>query len=203
MVASENTLQDEIGRVAAAGETPRLLLHCCCAPCASYVLEYLSPYFNITVLYFNPNIEPLDEYVKRGEELQKLLSAARYSNPVAVMECEYGNDSFKQAAEPFLDEPEGGRRCTVCFELRLGETARLASEGGYDYFATTLSVGPHKNAALLNEIGERMGESFGVRHLASDFKKKGGYQRSVELSKEYDLYRQVFCGCASSRRVWV
>ena len=184
-------------------KTPRLLLQCCCAPCASYVLEYLSPRYEITALYYNPNIEPYEEYAKRGEELQKLLSAAKYPNPVAILAPDYDNAAFKQAASQYADEPEGGKRCAECFSIRLEKTAQLASAGGYDCFATTLSVSPHKNAELLNEIGDRLGAAYGVQHLRSNFKKNDGYKRSIELSKQYSLYRQLFCGCTSSRQRWI
>jgi len=159
------------------------------------VLECLSPFFEIAILYYNPNILPGDEYYKRKEELQKLLSRAVYQNSVRMLECGYDAGSFEAAAMPFLDEPEGGLRCRECFKLRLGETARRAKEGGYDYFATTLSVSPHKDAALLNMIGEALAGEHGVGYLRSDFKKRDGYRRSVELSKKYGLYRQTYCGC--------
>lgn len=177
---------------------PRLLLHCCCAPCASYALEYLSHQYRITILFFNPNIQPREEYIKRAEELGKLLTLVTYPNPVDKIVAEYDPTAFKSAAEPFLEEPEGGNRCRECFKLRLGETAALAKAGGYDLFATTLTVSPHKSAPVINEVGAELAESFGVEYLRSDFKKKDGYRRSVELSKQYGLYRQLYCGCSSS-----
>ena len=186
---------DVLAGVAASNRVPKLLLHCCCAPCASYVLEYLSPFFGITAFFYNPNIMPPEEYCKRAEEIQKLLSQAAYPNSVDAIVCEYDAGAFNAAAAPFLDEPEGGRRCRACFELRLKKTAARAKAEGYDYFATTLSVSPHKNAALLAEIVGRLATEYGIRCISSDFKKRDGYRRSVELSKKYGLYRQNYCGC--------
>lgn len=182
--------------ITSSGETPRLLLHCCCAPCSSHVLEVLSPLFRITALFFNPNIRPREEYYRRAAEMEKLLSSAGFSNDVSLLIAGYEPSFFDAVAAPFPDEPEGGRRCRACFELRLGEAARLAGAGGYDYFATTLSVSPHKDAAVLNEIGCGLAEESGAAFLASDFKKRGGFQRSVDLSKQYGLYRQGYCGCS-------
>lgn len=188
-------LERRLSEIALSGVTPRLLLHCCCAPCASHVLERLSPVFNTTVLFYNPNIRPDEEYDKRETELRKLLSQAEYPNSVDMLACAYDAEAFDAVASPFRDEPEGGRRCRECFKLRLGETARRAREGGYGFFATTLSVGPRKDAALINEVGGAFAGVYGVEYLSSDFKKLGGYQRSVELSKRYGLYRQSYCGC--------
>ena len=199
-VAAGLWLDEELKRIAASGRTPRLLLHCCCAPCASYVLEYLSPFFDITALFFNPNIEPFDEYEKRESELCRLIAEVFYPNPVRVDSLGYDNSAFASATERLSDEPEGGRRCEVCFNVRLGETAKLAAARGFDYFATTLSVSPHKNAELLNEVGRGLEQSAGVRYLQSDFKKRDGYKRSIELSKRFGLYRQSYCGCAPSQR---
>jgi len=188
-------LEDAIAELEVSAKTPKLLLHCCCAPCASHVLERLSPFFRITALFFNPNIKPREEYDKRAAELLKLLSLAGYVNTVDAIVCEYDPASYDAVAAPFWDEPEGGRRCMKCFELRLGETAMRAASLGYDYFTTTLSVSPHKDAELLNKTGADMAERFGGVYLVSDFKKRDGYKRSVELSKQYGLYRQNYCGC--------
>ena len=177
----------------------RLLLHCCCAPCASYVLECLSADYRVTLLFYNPNIKPQEEYEKRAAELQKLLSLAEYRSEVDLIVCEYDASVFDAAASPYMDEPEGGQRCKVCFELRLAKTAMTAKDRGYDCFTTTLSVSPHKDAMLLNEIGERLAGKYGVRYLPSDFKKNNGFKRSVELSKRYGLYRQNYCGCRQSK----
>lgn len=199
-----STSIDSVPERAAGSEVlPRLLLHCCCAPCASYVLEYLSPRYAISAFYFNPNIEPPEEYGKRERELRRLISAAEYPNPVTVLEYgEYAKDNaaFKIATQALSAEPEGGQRCERCFSIRLEETAIRAKAGGFDCFTTTLSVSPHKNAALLNEIGERLGQKYGIGYLHSDFKKRDGYKRSIELSKQYGLYRQSYCGCMPSFR---
>jgi predicted adenine nucleotide alpha hydrolase (AANH) superfamily ATPase len=180
--------------------TPRLLLHACCAPCASYVLEYLSKFFEIDVFYFNPNIYPSEEYEKRGGELRKLISLMPFDNPVRLLPSDYDPGRFYDAAKGLEQEKEGGARCTECFELRLGETAKLAKAGNYDWFATTLTVSPHKNADLLNAIGLRLSAETGVPYLVSDFKKREGYKRSIELCREYDIYRQCYCGCEYSLR---
>lgn len=184
----------------AAYHVPRLLLHSCCAPCSSYVLEYLSQYFVITLLYYNPNIFPEEEYRKRVEEQKKLIAALPVKHPVSFVEGRYQPEEFFAVAKGLEDVPEGGERCRKCFRLRLEETAKLAAEGGYDYFTTTLSISPLKNAQALNEIGQELAAVYEVPYLPSDFKKRGGYQRSIELSREYELYRQNFCGCVYSMR---
>lgn len=181
------------------GKTPTLLLHSCCAPCSSYVLKYLSDYFRITLLYFNPNISPKEEYIKRVGEQKRLISELPVRNPVSFIEGRYEPSEFYEAVRGYENEPEGGERCFICYELRLCEAAKYAAEGGFDYFATTLSISPLKNAAKINEIGECVGARFGVKHLPSDFKKKEGYKQSVELSAQYCLYRQNFCGCVYSK----
>ena len=177
-------------------ERKRLFLHSCCGPCSSYVLAYLAQYFEITLFYYNPNIIPKEEYDKRLSEQKRLLEEAiNVFGSIRLVEGIYEPEVFHKMAAGLEQEPEGGIRCFACYELRLRETARLAREGGYDYFATTLSISPHKNANKLNEIGERIAVEYGIPHLPSDFKKRGGYQRSIELSKEYHLYRQTYCGC--------
>ena len=181
------------------GEVPRLFLHSCCAPCSSYVLEYLSQYFSITDFYYNPNISPEEEYRRRAGELKRLISEMPLANPVRFEEAPYNADEFYQAVRGMEDLPEGGERCFVCYRLRMREAARRAAEGGYDYFTTTLSISPLKNAQKINEIGEELAREYGVKHLPSDFKKKNGYLRSIELSRLYGLYRQDYCGCAFSR----
>ncbi|MBD5458553.1 MAG: epoxyqueuosine reductase QueH [Lachnospiraceae bacterium] len=203
------------------GETmqaPRLFLHSCCAPCSSYVLEYLRVYFRITVFYYNPNISREPEYRKRVEEQKRLIAAynervcmdvlaeenpKRASSPaypITIVEGDYEPERFYEIAKGLEQCPEGGERCFACYEQRLRKTAELASAGVYDYFTTTLTISPLKNAVKLNEIGERLAEEYHVKWLPSDFKKKGGYQRSIVLSKEYDLYRQDYCGCIYSER---
>ena len=188
-----------IERHAAAGEVPTLLLHACCAPCSSYCLEYLSQYFAITLFYFNPNIHPAEEYIHRVAEAKRLVAELPAKHPISFLEGDFEPQRFYDAVKGLEAEPEGGARCRVCFRLRLEETAKLAKEKGFDYFTTTLSISPLKNADVLNEEGEKAGEKYGVRHLPSNFKKKGGYQRSIVLSKEYDLYRQDYCGCVFSK----
>ncbi len=178
---------------------PRLLLHSCCAPCSSYVLEYLSNYFSITAYYYNPNIYPREEYEKRAAELRRLVSQLPVVHPVEVQVGPYEPERFFAIAKGYEDAPEGKERCFGCYRLRLEEAARLAREGGFDYFATSLTISPLKNAAKLNEIGEELGELYQVSHLPSDFKKKNGYKRSVELSAQYGLYRQNYCGCVYSK----
>lgn len=191
---------------------PRLFLHSCCAPCSSYVLEYLRVYFRITVFYYNPNISREPEYRKRVEEQKRLIAAynegvcgdAAMNDaapcPIAIVEGDYEPERFYEIAKGLEHCPEGGERCFACYEQRLRKTAELASAGGYDYFTTTLTISPLKNAVKLNEIGERLAGEYHVKWLPSDFKKKGGYQRSIVLSKEYDLYRQDYCGCIYSER---
>lgn len=178
---------------------PRLLLHSCCAPCSSYVLEYLSQYFEITVFYYNPNIFPEEEYVTRAEEQRKLIDALPSKHPIHLEVGPYEPERFYAMAKGLEKVPEGGERCFGCFRLRLEEAAKLAVAGGYDCFTTTLTISPLKNAAKLNEIGEELAEIYHVDHLPSDFKKKNGYKRSVELSAEYGLYRQNYCGCVFSK----
>lgn len=180
-------------------KVPKLLLHSCCAPCSSYVLEYLSRYFEITVFYYNPNIYPPEEYKKRVEEQQKFISAREGGYPVSFVEGKYDTETFYAMAKGREDLPEGGARCYDCYRLRLEETAKLAKAEGFDYFTTTLSISPYKNAEWLNEIGAELAGEYGVDYLFSDFKKKNGYKRSIELSAEYGLYRQDYCGCVYSK----
>ena len=178
-----------------AGERPRLLLQGCCGPCSSYVLEYLTKYFDITLLYYNPNIRPEAEYEKRLAALRELLEKMPTASPVTVLDPGWRGEEFMAAVRGLEKEPEGGARCPVCFRLRLEETARLAAEGDFDFFGTTLTVSPHKNAPLLNAIGEALAGKYGVAWLPSDFKKRNGYLRSIQLSRQYGIYRQEYCGC--------
>ena len=179
-------------------EAPTLFLHSCCAPCSSYVLEYLSAFFRITVFYYNPNIYPAEEYGKRVEEQKNLIEKLPSVYPIEFVEGAYDKERFYEMARGLEQVPEGGERCFRCYELRLRETARLAAERGFDYFTTTLTISPLKNAAKLNEIGGLLGEEYQTVWLPSDFKKKNGYKRSIELSKEYNRYRQDYCGCVFS-----
>ena len=181
-------------------KVPTLLLHSCCAPCSSYVLEYLSNYFRITVLYYNPNIYPESEYSKRIIEQQTLIGAMHTKYPVQFIAGSHEKEKFYARAKGLEEVKEGGVRCFKCYELRLREAAEIAKAGGYEYFTTTLSISPLKNAAKLNEIGLKLAEEYGVAYLTSDFKKKNGYKRSVELSAQYGLYRQDYCGCEFSMR---
>lgn len=193
-------LDKELARISASEHIPSLLLHSCCAPCSSYVLEYLSQYFHITVLYYNPNISPKSEYELRADEQKRLIEKMPLPRPVSLIVADYSTERFDAIAKGHENDHEGGERCVACYRLRLEETARIAAEGGYDYFTTTLSISPLKNAAKLNAIGGELSTQYGVPYLYSDFKKKEGYKRSCQLSVEYDLYRQNYCGCIYSKR---
>ena len=195
-------LDKEIDEIRLRNDKPSLLLHCCCAPCATYVTQYLVSHFDITALFYNPNIDTKDEHDKRATELLKLPGIHTVGDSTGSVEtiiCEYDGKAFDEIKKAYPDEPEGGRRCELCYKLRLGETGKLARAEGFDYFATTLSVSPHKSAALLNDIGKDIEMSYGVRYLPGDFKKRDGYKRSVELSKLYGLYRQAYCGCTPQK----
>jgi len=196
----QKELDKLLAKVSAKQSAKRLLLHSCCAPCSSYVLEYLSQYFEITIFYYNPNIYPDTEYFKRVDEQQSLIDRMYPENPISFIAGRYDRNEFLEIAKGLEDVPEGGERCFQCYELRMREAAREAVKGGYDYFTTTLSISPMKNAAKINEIGEQVGDEYGVSHLPSDFKKRSGYKRSIELSREYRLYRQDYCGCEFSIR---
>ncbi len=194
----ENYHNIMLEQIQALKGTPTLLLQSCCGPCSSYVLEVLSKYFKVTVLYYNPNIFPAEEYNKRLEQQIKIINSMSFENEVCLLPCDYRPDEFSDCVKGFENEPEGGLRCRECFYLRMAKTAELAKEKDFDFFTTTLSVSPHKNAKLLNEIGKELQEKYGINYLFADFKKKEGYKRSIELSKEFDLYRQEYCGCKFS-----
>ncbi len=181
------------------GDVPKLFLHSCCAPCSSYTLEYLSNYFDITVYYFNPNISPKAEFDKRYAEQKRLIEDLPSKHPIKLVCGEYDYNDFLEIAKGYEDVPEGGERCFRCYRMRLESTAKLAKEQGFDYFCTTLSISPLKNSQKINEIGYEVAEKYGIKWLPSDFKKKEGYKRSIELSREYQLYRQNFCGCVFSK----
>ncbi len=227
MAAQKRNYQKELDRIIEdikrSGEPvkrPGLLLHSCCAPCSSYCLEYLKEYFEITDLYYNPNITDKEEYNKRADELERLIGifngkeggkdsegketpdllTDRVDNKISYIRGEYDPGSFFEAVKGLEDAGEGSRRCYKCYELRMEMAAREAMERKCDYFTTTLSISPLKNAQWINEIGERLSEKYGVEHLPSDFKKKEGYKRSTELSAKYGLYRQNYCGCVFSKR---
>lgn len=174
---------------------PKLLLHSCCGPCSTQVLSFLAPYFNITVFYYNPNIEPYEEYLKRKNEQIRLLSELNIKH----MDIDYLNEEYRNKVIGYEKEPENGARCHICYRLRLEKTAKLAKENNFDYFATTLTVSPYKNAKVINEIGLNLQNKYNIKYLLSDFKKEDGYKRSIELSKKYELYRQDYCGCLFSK----
>ncbi len=193
-------MEKELKRIQREGRRPRLLLHSCCAPCSSAVLERLTEAFDITVFFYNPNIAPEEEFVHRVEEQGRLIAEMPHQGKIELIRGEYDDAAFYALAKGLEDVPEGGERCTRCFRLRLGKTAQMAREGGFDYFTTTLSISPLKDAQRLNAIGAELAAQFGVPYLFSDFKKKNGYKRSCELSAEYGLYRQDYCGCIYSQR---
>ena len=199
----QRELDKLINNIEETGKRPRLLLHACCAPCSSYVLEYLSSWFDICVYFYNPNIDTREEYDKRAEELRSMIQRMKVS--VRLIVAEYDPESFYRMARGHEKDPERGERCRLCYELRLKETARLLKElsekgESFDFFCTTLSISPLKDAKALNDIGERIAASEGLSFLPSDFKKRNGYKRSIELSAIYGLYRQDYCGCVFSRR---
>lgn len=196
----QRVLDGTLKQITEDGKTPSLLLHACCAPCSSYVLEYLSKYFSITVFYYNPNIFPREEYEKRVAEIARLIEEIPAVYPVKLLLGDYDPERFFAMAKGMEELPEGGERCFACYRLRLSLAAEKAKECGFDYFTTTLSISPLKNAGKLNEIGRELSDTYKVAYLYSDFKKRGGYQRSIELSKEFHLYRQNYCGCIYSRR---
>ena len=174
---------------------PTLLLHTCCAPCSSAVLLRLSDFFRITVLYYNPNIEPKDEYEKRKSEQQRFLREYKTKYPISFLDCDYDHEAFEKVSKGLEKEKEGGQRCFACYRMRLEKTAQIAAEKEFDYFGTSLTVSPYKNSAKINEIGAELALKYPVKFLYSDFKKHDGYKKSIEMSKEYHLYRQDYCGC--------
>ncbi len=204
---NKRNYQKELDRVLEGlGSRPSLLLHSCCAPCSSYVLTYLREYFDITLLYYNPNIYPDEEYRRRVDEQKRLIEVLnampvkdKSLGVIRFEEGEYDPGIFFEMANGLEAVPEGGERCFKCYELRMREAASMAAERGYDYFTTTLSISPLKNADRINETGERLADEYGVKHLPSDFKKRNGYKISCELSREYGLYRQDYCGCVYSK----
>ncbi|MGN0529006.1 MAG: epoxyqueuosine reductase QueH [Eubacterium sp.] len=189
-----------IDGIVKSGEAPTLLLHSCCAPCSSYTLEYLSQYFDITVFYFNPNISPKAEFDKRLAEQKRLIEQLPAKNSIKLIAGDYDYGEFLTIAKGYEDVHEGGERCFRCYRMRLEKTASLAKEKGFDYFCTTLSISPLKNSQKINEIGILTAQRYGVKWLPSDFKKREGYKRSIELSRQYNLYRQNFCGCVYSKK---
>lgn len=198
----QKQLEEVLKRMKEEGKRKRLLLHACCAPCSSYCLEYLREAFALTVFFYNPNLTEQEEYRRRVEEEKRLIALMNGqggSSQIEILEGRYEPERFLEAAKGLETCKEGGERCVRCFALRLGETARVAAEGGFDFFTTSLTISPLKNSALLNRIGAQEGERYGVRFLPSDFKKNNGYLRSTQLSRLYDLYRQNYCGCIYSK----
>lgn len=195
----QKKLDELLEQISHSEQKPKLLLHACCAPCSSYVLEYLNRYFRITLFYYNPNISPREEFEKRTGELQRLVSEMPMQQKPEIIVGRYEPSEFYEIAKGLEDLPEGGERCFRCYRLRLEETAKLAQKLGADYFTTTLSISPYKNAQKLGEIASELGEIYSVRALPADFKKKNGYKRSIELSAQYNLYRQDYCGCVYSK----
>ncbi len=193
--------QLELEKIIEKNEGKTLLLHSCCAPCSSYVLEYLSNYFKITVFYYNPNISPYEEYLKRKEEQIRLINTMKTKYPVDIIDSDYDNDLYEKKIKGLENEPERGSRCHVCYRLRLEKTCIKAKELNYDFFGTTLTLSPYKDSKVLNEIGKELMDKYNINYLFSDFKKKEGYKRSIELSKIYNLYRQNYCGCKYSKNV--
>lgn len=197
----QKELESIIEEVKKLDYIPTLLLHSCCAPCSSYVLEYLSDYFNITIFYYNPNIYPQEEFNKRVDEQIRLIKELPVKNKVKFIRGKYDNDKYEELIRGLENEKEGGPRCFLCYRLRLEETAKIAKENKFDYFTTTLSISPYKNSNKLNEIGYSLQNIYNIKYLCADFKKNNGYKRSIELSKIYNLYRQNYCGCIYSKRV--
>lgn len=196
----QKILDKKLEEISDSNATPSLLLHSCCAPCSSYVLEYLSEFFHITIFYYNPNIHPEDEYQKRVEEQKEFITQLPTKRKINFIEGHYDTQDFFHISKGLEEEREGGERCFKCYELRLREAAKKAKELNFDYFTTVLSISPHKNAEKINEIGNKLSEEFNIEFLNSDFKKKNGFKRSIELSSQYNLYRQDYCGCIYSRR---
>ena len=197
----QKILDKTINDITKENRRPRLLLHSCCAPCSSYVLEYLSGIFDITIYYYNPNIFPESEYISRFNEQKRFVDDFIKENKIDIIKEKLNSEVFYEKVKGLENEPEGGERCLKCFDLRLKKTAEYAKENGFDYFTTTLTISPHKNAEAINEIGERIAAEIGMKYLFSDFKKKEGYKRSIQLSNEYNLYRQDYCGCVYSKKL--
>ena len=192
----DEEMQKEINDLTSA---PSLLLHSCCAPCSSYVISLLANYFNITIFYYNPNIDDYFEYNKRKSEQKRFIKEFKSINKIEFLDCDYDNETYLEKVKGYELEPERGNRCPICFRLRLEKTASTA-QNKYDYFATTLTVSPYKNSKQINEIGLELAEKYNVKYLVSDFKKRDGYKKSIELSHKYNLYRQNYCGCKFSKK---
>lgn len=193
--------ENQLNRIKEKGKVPTILLHSCCAPCSSHVITFLKEYFDITIIYYNPNIYPYEEYKKRKEEQIRLLNEIKSKNKLNIIDCDYDNNIYEKTIKGLEKEKEGGSRCYKCFWLRLDKTAQIAKENNYDYFSTTLTISPYKNSTVINEIGKKLETIYNITWLYSDYKKKDGYKKSIQLSKEYNLYRQNYCGCIYSKRI--
>ena len=195
----QKLLDLELDKIKESKSVPTLLLHACCAPCSSYTLEYLSKYFKITIYYYNPNIHPENEYIRRIEELKKFLNEFKTDNKVELIEGEYNPSSYFNSVKGLENLGEKSKRCYECYKLRMEEACKYAKEHNFNYFTTTLSISPYKISSWINEIGENLQNKYNIKYLYADLKKKNGYKRSLELSKEYNLYRQDYCGCIYSK----
>lgn len=193
--------ENQLNRIKEKGKVPTILLHSCCAPCSSHVITFLKDYFDITIIYYNPNIYPYEEYKKRKDEQIRLLNEIKSKNKLNIIDCDYDNNIYEETIKGLEKEKEGGSRCYKCFWLRLDKTAQIAKENNYDYFSTTLTISPYKNSTVINEIGKELETIYNITWLYSDYKKKDGYKKSIQLSKEYNLYRQNYCGCIYSKRI--
>lgn len=193
--------ENQLNRIKEKGKVPTILLHSCCAPCSSHVITFLKEYFDITIIYYNPNIYPYEEYKKRKDEQIRLLNEIKSKNKLNIIDCDYDNNIYEKTIKGLEKEKEGGSRCYKCFWLRLDKTAQIAKENNYDYFSTTLTISPYKNSTVINEIGKKLETIYNITWLYSDYKKKDGYKKSIQLSKEYNLYRQNYCGCIYSKRI--
>ena len=193
--------ENQLNRIKEKGKVPTILLHSCCAPCSSHVITFLKEYFDITIIYYNPNIYPYEEYKKRKEEQIRFLNEIKSKNKLNIIDCDYDNNIYEKTIKGLEKEKEGGSRCYKCFWLRLDKTAQIAKENNYDYFSTTLTISPYKNSTVINEIGKKLETIYNITWLYSDYKKKDGYKKSIQLSKEYNLYRQNYCGCIYSKRI--
>lgn len=193
--------ENQLNRIKEKGKVPTILLHSCCAPCSSHVITFLKEYFDITIIYYNPNIYPYEEYKKRKDEQIRLLNEIKSKNKLNIIDCDYDNNIYEETIKGLEKEKEGGSRCYKCFWLRLDKTAQIAKENNYDYFSTTLTISPYKNSTVINEIGKELETIYNITWLYSDYKKKDGYKKSIQLSKEYNLYRQNYCGCIYSKRI--
>lgn len=201
MINYQKVLENTLSQIEShSGQRPSLLLHCCCAPCSSYVFEYLAPYFNITSFFYNPNISSTAEYDLRLSELRRFIGEISSLQKINLIEGDYNPDAFLKTSYGLEFAAEGSLRCFKCYRLRLLRTAEVAQELNFDYFSTTLTISPYKNAEKINEIGRELSSEFGVKYLFSDFKKNDGYKRSIELSRKYNLYRQNYCGCEFSKK---